>query len=181
MSEKYKFRDPEGIYFVTSTIVHWIDLFTRKELCEIILNSLRYCQQEKGLVIYSWCLMPSHLHMIVSTNQYPLSGIMRDFKKHTNKEIIKAIWAIKESRREWLLKAFQESGEQLKRIKKFKVWQDGNHPLFLKSNRSFQNTLRYIHQNPVVAEIVDDGAAYLHSSARDYEDRPGLLKVVFLE
>ena len=38
MSEKYKFHDPDGIYFVTSTIVNWIDLFTRRELKELIVD-----------------------------------------------------------------------------------------------------------------------------------------------
>lgn len=57
MSEKYKFRDPHGIYFVTCTVVHWIDLFTRKEMKQIILESLKYCQAEKGLIIHSWCLI----------------------------------------------------------------------------------------------------------------------------
>ncbi|MBK9477476.1 MAG: hypothetical protein IPP56_03480 [Bacteroidetes bacterium] len=42
MSEKYKFRDPEGIYFVTPTIVGWLDVFTKKEYCEFILTSLSY-------------------------------------------------------------------------------------------------------------------------------------------
>ena len=32
MSEKYKFHEPEGLYFVTSTVVHWIDLFARKHI-----------------------------------------------------------------------------------------------------------------------------------------------------
>ena len=28
MSEQYKFLNPEGLYFTTSTIINWIDLFT---------------------------------------------------------------------------------------------------------------------------------------------------------
>jgi len=44
MSEKYKFNNPEGIYFVTSTVVHWIDLFTRKEFKHILIESLKYYQ-----------------------------------------------------------------------------------------------------------------------------------------
>jgi len=51
MSEKYKFHDPEGIYFVTLTVINWIDLFTRKELKYIIVNSLKRCQEHKGLII----------------------------------------------------------------------------------------------------------------------------------
>jgi putative transposase len=58
MSEKFKFHDPEGLYFVTSTVVHWIGLFTRKELKHIIIDSLKHCQGYKGLIIHAWCLMP---------------------------------------------------------------------------------------------------------------------------
>ena len=43
MSEKFKIDDPEGKYFVTLTVVHWIDLFTRKELKHVVLDSLQYC------------------------------------------------------------------------------------------------------------------------------------------
>ena len=49
MSRKYKIRDQEKLYFATLTIVEWIDLFTRQEYRDIVLNSLRYCQENKGL------------------------------------------------------------------------------------------------------------------------------------
>jgi REP element-mobilizing transposase RayT len=64
MSTKYKIRDNERAYFITITIVGWIDVFTRLEQKENIVNSLRYCQNNKSLEIFAWCLMPSHLHMI---------------------------------------------------------------------------------------------------------------------
>jgi len=64
MSEKYKFVDEQGMCFVTMATVGWVDLFTRWELKHVIIDSLRHCQKEKGLVIHAWCLMPSHLHMI---------------------------------------------------------------------------------------------------------------------
>ncbi len=127
MSEKYKFRDPEGKYFVTMATVGWVDLFTRKELKHVIIDSLRHCQKEKGLVIHAWCLMPSHLHMIVSTRKEPLPDIMRDFKKFTSKELIRTIESINESRKEWILELFSEVADHLKRVSGYKVWQDGNH------------------------------------------------------
>jgi REP element-mobilizing transposase RayT len=115
MSEKYKFRDPEGMYFVTMATVGWVDLFTRKELKHVIIDSLRHCQKEKGLVIHAWCLMPSHLHMIVSTRKEPLPDIMRDFKKFTSKELVRTIESINESRKEWILELFSEVADHLKR------------------------------------------------------------------
>src|SRR5258706_14891643 len=127
MSEKYKFNDPLGMYFVTMATVGWVDIFTRTELKHIIIDSLRYCQMEKGLVINAWCLMTSHLHMIIRTDKDPLSGILRDFKKFTANKIIQTIDSSKflkipenprkrilvrpddhESRRDWMLELFGE-------------------------------------------------------------------------
>jgi len=177
MSEKYKFHDQHGIHFVTTTVVHWIDLFTRKELRHVVLDSLRYCQKEKGLVIHSWCLMPSHLHMIVSSSKENLSDIMRDFKKHTSKKIIEELGQFNESRKEWLFRAFQQAGSDLKRITSFKVWQDGNQPKGIETNSFLEEKLNYIHNNPVESEVVDEAENYLYSSARDYAGIKGLLEV----
>lgn len=181
MSERYKFNDPEGIYFVTLSIVFWIDLFTRKELKHLLINSLKHCQKEKGLVIYSWCLMPSHVHLIISSEDKPLAHILRDFKKYTAKSIVRTIPDIKESRGIWLLNAFQKAGKNLKRVSEYKVWQDGNHAEELISNKFKDQKLHYIHQNPVKAEIVDEPEYYWYSSARDYAGQKGLLDIEFLD
>ena len=55
-------------YFLTMTVVEWIDLFTRKNHKELIVESLDYCQKNNGLHIYGWCLMQSHLHLIGTTD-----------------------------------------------------------------------------------------------------------------
>lgn len=181
MSEKFKFRDPNGVYFTTSTAVGWVDLFTRPELKHIVIESLRYCQREKGLLIHAWCLMDSHLHMIVSTVDEPLDGIMRDFKKFTSKRIIKEINSVHESRRGWVLELFSEVADHLARVKNYKVWQDGNHPIALTSSRALDQTMEYIHNNPVAAEIVGEPEHYLYSSARDYyTQQKGYLAIDFI-
>ena len=50
----YKIRNKSGIYFITFAVVEWVDIFTRKDYQEIIIESLKYCQKEKGLTIYAW-------------------------------------------------------------------------------------------------------------------------------
>jgi len=177
MSEKYKFVDPEGLYFTTTTTVGWIDVFTRPELKRIVIQSLRHCQKEKGLVIHAWCLMPSHLHMIVRTEQEPLTSIMRDFKKFTSREVVKRVDRVEESRREWMLKLFGEEGDSLRRIVTYKVWQDGNHPVLLTKRKFTRQRLEYIHNNPVAEEIVTEPSHYLYSSARNYDGGKGLLEI----
>ena len=77
-----------NIYFLTMTNINWIDIFTKPVYKHIIVDSLNYCVNEKGLIIYGWCLMTNHLHLIAAAdNDLNLSDIIRDFKKYTSKEI----------------------------------------------------------------------------------------------
>jgi putative transposase len=71
MSDKYKIREEDKAYFLTMTVVNWIDAFTRKNHKMAIVDSLKYCQENKGLNIYGWCLMSSHLHLIASAGGQP--------------------------------------------------------------------------------------------------------------
>jgi REP element-mobilizing transposase RayT len=94
------------------------------------VDALKYCQQHKGLNIYAWCLMPSHLHLLVNTEDgFNLADVIRDFKKFTSKKIVEQIKSEPESRREWLLEQFAEAGRGNRKIKDYKFWQDGNHAI----------------------------------------------------
>ncbi len=179
MGFKYQTNNPEGIYFTTSTIVQWIDLFTRRAFQEIVIDSLKYCQREKGLVIFVWSLMPSHLHLIATARKREtmLSDIMRDFKKHTSKLVIKTIAEINESRQSWLLSAFEYAGRTNRKIKDYKVWQDGYHPEEIITQPFMDQKLDYIHYNAVEAGLVTEPHHYALSSAIDYAGGKGLIDV----
>jgi hypothetical protein len=49
--------------------VYWIDVFIRKENWEMYIDSLKYCQQNKGLKIYGWVIMPIRVHLIIGSNK----------------------------------------------------------------------------------------------------------------
>ena len=171
----------DGIYFVTFTIVDWIDIFTKPIYKHIIVDSLKYCQENKGLIIHSWCLMTNHIHIIASPDlDNNLSDIIRDFKKFTNKSLIRAIKENNESRRYWILNKFEFAGKQNPKIKYYKVWQDGNESKVIYSNKFLYQKIQYIHNNPVKAEIVEKPEDYLYSSAIDYTGGKGLLKITIL-
>ena len=180
MAFKYSVTNQNDIYFITTTVVNWIDAFTRKELAYVIIESLKYCQEKKGLIVYAWCLMPSHLHMIVSAEEGKhLSDIMRDFKKFTSKRIIKTINEINESR-DWLLDRFSFAAKINTKTEEYKFWQDGFHPIALYSNEFKDQKLDYIHNNPVEAGIVSEPEHYNYSSASSYSGGLGLIEVVYL-
>jgi putative transposase len=179
MSEKYNMRNKDSSYFLTLTVVEWINVFANKRYNFTILDSLRYCQQNKMMEIYGYCLMSNHLHMIAAARgRQNLSEILRDLKNFTAKKIIRQIQEGPESRRTWLVDRFVFAGKPLKRIEKYKFWKDGNHPIALYNSRIFYQTLNYIHMNPVKAMIVEKPEDYLFSSARNYAGYEGLLPVM---
>jgi putative transposase len=121
MGFKYAIRN-DHLHFLTHTIVDWIDLFTRRELAMVVVDSLNYCIENKGLEVYVWCLMPSHLHMIASVRQgnpQTLPDVMRDFKSFTSRELQSEIDSEFESRREWLKRHFEKGRNE------HQVWQEG--------------------------------------------------------
>lgn len=178
----FHYRINEGkAHFVTLTVVDWVDVFTRKNHKMAIVESLKYCQQHKGLEIFAWCLMTNHLHMIIrAKDDYKLSDILRDFKKYTSKEILRLIQEEPESRKKWLLDRFEFAGRFNPKIKNFKFWQDGNHPVELYSAEFTKQKLQYIHNNPVEEMFVENSHEYLFSSARNYADLDGLIDVVLI-
>jgi putative transposase len=179
----YKIRNQAAIHFITFAIVEWVDVFTRKDYRDIVLNSIRFCQAEKGLLLHCWCIMSNHLHLIISAKNENLSDVLRDFKKFTSKQIINAIATNKqESRRDWMLRIFKEQGEKNSRNSENQFWRQDNQPQELYSAAFIFQKINYIHNNPVEAGIVEKPEHYLYSSAKDYvlTKKCGLLDVVFL-
>jgi putative transposase len=39
MSRKYKIRDQDKLYFVTFTVIYWLDVFTRQMYRDIFLDA----------------------------------------------------------------------------------------------------------------------------------------------
>ena len=182
MSSKYRIVDEQAAYYLTFTIVGWVDVFSRQLYRDIIIRSLKYCQENKGIVVYAYVIMSNHVHVIVSAEEgYDLSAIIRDFKKFTSKEILFTIQNESESRREWMLNLFSFAGSNNKNNKDFQVWQSGNHAVELFSNSFIIEKLDYVHNNPVRAAIVLQPQDYIYSSARNYMDyEETLLDVVCL-
>ncbi|MFV8333673.1 REP-associated tyrosine transposase [Flavobacterium sp. GSP14] len=177
MSEGYKIRDQTLPHFITFTVVDWIDVFTRQTYKDVIIESLDYCIQNKGMILYGYVLMSNHIHMLIQSQEATLSDLIRDFKKFTAKSILEKIQNSPESRREWILERFKLATESHSRNKNYQLWQYGNHPEEVYSNKFMWSKLDYIHLNPVRAGIVEKASHYVYSSASNYVSDSGLLKI----
>ena len=179
----YKIRDQQAIHFITFAVVEWVDVFTRKTYRDLLIDSLRHCQQEKGLVLHAWCIMSNHVHLLASANNGNLSDIIRDFKKFTAKQILSAIQLNEqESRKAWMLRLFKQAGEANTKNTSFQFWRQDNQPKECYSPAFTAQKIGYIHNNPVAAGLVEKAEDYLYSSARDYSSKEpaGRLALSFL-
>ena len=170
MAFEYRVKDQFGMYFITCTVHQWADVFTRKAYVDILLDSLRHCQQNKGLKIYAWVVMTNHIHLIVSSDKEKLSDIIRDFKKYTSKQIFQAIENNpNESRKRWLTWLLKKEGA-------IWFWEEGYHGEEITDKAMLDSKINYIHMNPVRANIVEKEEEYLYSSCGDFfGTRKGLI------
>ena len=171
MSRKYKFGEKTGAYFISFATVYWIDVFTREEYFGSIVESLDYCRKNKGMEIYGYCIMPSHVHLIFRSENGDPSGVIRDFKGFTSRKMLKVIEENpQESRKEWMLWMFERAGKKNSNVKFRQFWQQNNKPIEIWSFKVFEQKLNYIHNNPRETGFVTNPVDWKYSSARNYGD-----------
>ena len=162
MGREYVIKDRGAVHFVTFTVHQWVDVFTRKIYSQIILDSLKYCRENKGLEIFAWVIMSNHSHLILRAKNENLSDIIRDFRKYTAKKIFKAIQENpQESRKKWLEMTLSFENQ-------IWFWESGYHGEEIYSPSFFETKVNYIHLNPVRAGLVEKPEDYLLSSAGDF-------------
>ncbi|MBE0437967.1 MAG: transposase [Methylomicrobium sp.] len=153
-----------GTYYLTFTVQRWYYLFDRFNRWEILADSLRYCQEHKGLELNGYVFMLNHLHLIVSSPD--VSGFLRDFKRFTSKKL-KGNIEFHEPR---ILELFvDDSG-------KYRFWTDTNAPKKIENPGFYLQKLNYIHENPVRKGYVNRPEDWRWSSA----NRSSALMVRFL-
>ena len=182
MSRNYKFHNPNAPYFVSFAVVEWLDVFTRNEYKNKLIESLHFCQREKGMEIFAWCIMTNHVHLVFRSigNQKP-EQLLGDFKRYTSKAVVKAIQENpKESRKENLLTQFKKAASKSSNVNGYQFWRHDNKPIELWSNKVIFQKIRYIHNNPVKAGLVFKPEDYTYSSAIDYSGGKGELNGVIV-
>jgi len=180
-TDGYKIRDQSKPHFITLTVVDWADVFSRKIYKDLIIENLKYCVKNKGMLVFGYVIMSNHIHLIIQSETNNLSGLIRDFKKYTAKAIINKIKTEKESRRVWLLQLFSKATETHNRNKTYQFWRYGNHPEEIYTIKFLWSKLDYIHLNPVRSGVVEKASHYLYSSATNYVKGNGILEITLAD
>lgn len=166
------------MYFISFATVNWIDVFVRELYCSLVVDSLDYCRKQKGLEIYCWCIMPSHIHLIIRAKEKNPDKVLGRIKEFTSKKLVNAIQEnSQESRKEWMLWMFGRAAQRSSNVSGMQFWQHHNKPIALWSPEVIQQKADYIHFNPVAAGFVSEPWHWKYSSAIDYSGGKGLLEI----
>jgi putative transposase len=142
-----------GVFFVTSST------FDRnpfpgypKSLAKIEEIMFRTAK-EKCIIIMGYVIMPSHIHLIIGSNQGGpgISRFMHSLKGRVRIEL----------------------------IGKGRLWQARFDDLLLTTEKQFNIKLEYIHENPIKAELVEDPGAWRFSSYNDWDKRDYSRGIIF--
>ena len=159
-------EDKNKIHFLTFTTIEWIDIFTKPEYFNLIINTFKHCQKNQGLLLYGFVIMTNHIHCLVSANKEScsLEDIVASFKKFTTSQTKKLLE--KDNRK--YIPALIKSSYSKKKNTSFQIWQRENYPEMIESKKFFLQKINYIHNNPVAKCYIAKPEDWVYSSAKNY-------------
>jgi putative transposase len=131
-------------YFLTICSRNKENLFCNPDLNFEMLNCLKLEKMEKGIAIYAYCLMPDHLHLLISPleSTFNVSKFIGGFKSKT-------------TRLAW------------KYGLKGRIWQDRFYDHIVRRIETLRKTCEYILNNPVRKGLVEKSEDYQFSGLID--------------
>jgi putative transposase len=126
---------PGTVWHVTNPTFDRIPIFHDTDFAGTVVDSLQYqCQRcDANLLIY--CLMPDHLHAVLTVGNVDLLTLMHGFKSYTT-----TLWR-------------RRSGQR-------RLWQESFHEHGVRRTERMDDLVRYILENPVRAGLVADWQAH---------------------
>jgi putative transposase len=174
MRSTYKVYNPQAVYFITSTIVNWINVFTSEKYFNILIEAINFYIGKEKLTVYSYVIMKNHFHMICKSEN--LTETVRLIKSYTAKKII---IELEIDGKMDLLNSFKENKKEYKVGRTYQIWQEGFHPQEIINEEILKQKIGYIHSNPVKENYCTKPEDWRYSSAGFYET--GLESVIPLE
>ncbi len=142
-----------GTYYLTLTVERWYYLFDRFNRWQILADSLRYCQENKGLQLNGYVFMLNHIHLIVTSPD--VADFLRDFKRFTSKQLHDNL----QHHEPRVLALFVDKNGT------YQFWQETNAPKKIENPAFYLQKLNYLHENPVRKGYVLKPEHWVWSSA----------------
>ena len=168
--ERYQIHAEAGLYLCTFSVTDWLPVFVTEKSCQIITDSLAYCQQHKQLGLDAFVIMPTHLHVIVfdrEWNSTRLEQTLVDFRKFTGRVLAQFCG---ESMPLCFAAALSAAAGD---DRDHRFWQPTRHPESITTEKFHNQKRDYLHDNPRRKGLVRHPADWRWSSAKYYETGQG--------
>lgn len=155
MSRKSREKSNSGIYHLMLRGNNKQNLFGEDEDRLKFIEKMQYYKTISHYYLYSYCLMDNHVHLLI---------------QETDESLAQVIKRISSSYVRWYNKKYERCGH---------LFQERFKSEIVENDVYFLTVLRYIHQNPVKAGIVDVIDAYRWSSYLEYINVHHIIDVDF--
>jgi len=144
MPRKARQKSKSGVYHIIMRGINRQILFHEAEDNHLFLQTLKFYKEPCGYNLYAYCLMSNHIHLMLKVDLEPLEQIMR---RICGKFVY------------WYNNKYDRTGY---------LFQDRFKSEPVENDAYFLTVLRYIHQNPLKAGLVEDLKQYPWSSFNAY-------------
>jgi len=145
MAREKRKRSDTGIYHIMLRGIDGQKIFIDDEDKEKFMQALMKAKEKGQFLLLGYCLMDNHVHLLIKENE----------------EIGKSIKRITVSYVQWYNNKYGREGHLFQNRYKSEVVENEAYLL---------TVIRYIHQNPIKAKMVDKNEEYSWSSYNEYID-----------
>lgn len=163
--DRLSFEANGDVYFITSTVVGFVNVFVHENLCRIFVDCVDFCQKRGDFVLLAWVLMPNHFHLILKRNETSdVSKIIGNLKRFTSRKIGEKLVGLgmtdilSNLKQATLQEPAQDSS----------VWKPRFDSLVITSESILKQKIEYTHFNPVRKGLAAEPAKWAYSSASAY-------------
>ena len=163
-------------YYLTSVSVHRLPVFRTDEIKVVTCKALDEARNSGGFAFYAYAIMPDHFH-VVSDSTRSSADTLRFMNGIVSRRVIDYL---KEYGHERSLKKLRH--ETRERSYRYSLFDHHPNVRLLMTEKMVMERVRYTHQNPVRAGLVERAENYLWSSVRCWngkmhEDEPLMINL----
>lgn len=163
--KQFENTSDNSLYFLTLKTINGLPVILNKKYYNILTDSLKYCMDNKGWIIYAYIILINHIHLIVKIEDgYSLSGSISDFKGFTSKSIIDFLREDDEF--DILNELFIEANKNKDR--NCKIWRRSVWPETISSREFLIQKMNYVDLNPQKHGVVKDIEKYPYTSYHNH-------------
>ena len=135
-------------------------------ICNYLIDAIEQAIKKHHFHLWAYVFMPNHVHLLICPQkaEYSISNILKSIKQSVAR---KAIDYLKENNTDGLQQLYTGQASQI-----YRFWQaGGGYDRNITVEKTLIKVVRYIHNNPVRAGLVNQADEWIYSSAKDWENK----------